>query len=750
MSISEIPEVRLWFYVSGAWADKTSDVIGEIEGFWGSPLNDPLDLLADTGYMNFILNNTSGDYSPGLGGALADWGKGTPVKLELTFEGEIYNRFRGVVSNFPIQSGSFGGENVSVEVVDWMDYAATHPMVSPGLGENETGDEMIETILADMPIQPQATDLDTGINVFPTTFDKVTTKTKAYSEFAKISFSELGPVYLRKDRVEGETLVFESAEARHGLRTLTEVPIAIAGSDFLLKEDGDFLLKEDGDKIILNELGTFTADNSMYDLDVEYGQNVINRFTNLVYPRRVDAAPVVLFELETRQIIGTGETIIFRGNYSDPDGGSAVSGRDMVTPVIGTDYDIWTNQDGTGTDIKADLVVSVAKGTEGTTFTLTNGNVNPGWVWIRIRGTGIYTYNPIEHAAKDPDSINTHGYKTKTLHQKYKQDLTRGALKGESILEQERNPRTKSNEAFFVANRSDALMMAFLNLDVGDLVYLKEAKTGVDQYFYIQGVKFSITPGGFVRFSWIIQGALSLMLGLSLIACEFDALSKDCLDFGYLPQVAEHAAGTRSYSAWVYIHSNTPGVVSIILASFSDPAGFSITATNDWEVAFYQKGTLGPGVYVTGDDTLTINTLHHILVTRDASVAANHPIIYIDGVNQAPLEELSLQNGPTASEVGVRTFIGNEKTSTLDYPFPFDGVIHDVRIFDVILIQAEATSLAAGGNVTRGMVFQGPVVRTKDLTYFTDRVLGTADKVLDNMFRMVGTPNDSPTTRIIP
>lgn len=704
----------------GPWADITSDVIEDITGNWGMVDNEPLDLLADTGAMRIILNNESGYYLPGLANALDGFKKGTPVRLRFSYSDLDYIRFYGTIDTLDPEPGAYVVDKVRIEVTDWMDYAATHPLVSPSLGTDQRADEMITTLVADMPIAPLATDYDTGVNTFPTAFDNVTTKTKAYTELNKIILSEIGYCYLQKDAVYGETLVFENAEYRNGLRT-----------------------------------PDFTSDNTMTSLEVEYGENVINRFINKVYPRRVDAAPVVLFETEARQMVASGQTVVFRGNYTDPDGGGTeVSGINMITPVITTDYLAPGNPDGSGGNYTADLTVGVDKGTEGTVFTLTNGASTTVWVWIRIRGYGVYSYNPLEHAIDDDTSRDEFGYKVVILNQKYMDNLAPGALAAAAIIEQEKQPRAKLNKVNFIANRTDALMIAWLTWDAGNMCYLKNTDYNIDEYAYIQGVAFTISPGGLVKFSWIVKGMLSLLLGLSLISCEFDAGTTDGINYGHLPQITDHAALNRSFSFWIYSHVQTNDIPNALVATYDDGSGLYIGMSDEHGddtscIKYYQKGATGPGIWVTAIDTVPQNQWVHVVVTRNASVAANAPHIYIDAVDMA-LTNTSVQNGVTSPEVGANFFVGNTKTATINWTWPFDGLIKDVRVFDVILTQANATTLEGGGDVDDGLVFQAPCVRTNDLDYFEDRTLTSVDRLIDNMYGCVGVPNNTVITRLIP
>ena len=253
-----------------------------------------------------------------------------------------------------------------------------------------------------------------------------------------------------------------------------------------------------------------------------------------------------------------------------------------------------------------------------------------------------------------------------------------------------------------------------------------------------------------MKFSWIVRGFLCLALGLSLVSCEFDPpAAEDGIDFGYLPQISNNAASTRSFSCWVYVHGHH-AASEVFLGAFADNAGFILSVTDNNEVSYYQKGVGAPGNWLTAVNSLTLNTWTNIIVTRDASVAANVPIIYIGGVDQAPLNEVSAQGGVTAPEEGVHFFIGNVKTAAVDWAWPMDGLIKDVRVYNRILTGVEAASLAAGGDETQGLIFQSPCVRTNELSDFEDLTLTADLKMIDNIYGFVGTPHDAVITRLIP
>jgi hypothetical protein len=744
---------KVYADLASVWTDITQYVIRDIDAEWGMNGNGPLDLLAETGTMDLTLDNQGANLIPDMPGALANWKKGVGIKLVITFEGQDYVRFKGVVESIKPGNGLYGHLRVMVHVVDWLEYAAKHPIVNPGVLTNQRGDDVIRTVLGLMPIQPAALDLEAGISVFGTTFDTVTSHTKAYAEFGKIVFSETGYIYLKKDRLNGETLVFESAHHRSGLNPISVIEKSKANSGFLLKEDGGFLLKEDGFKIILNQTEEFLADNTMMAVEAEYGERVINYFTVYANPRRVDASPQVLFQLDEPVFIGSGQTIQFKGSYADPAGGLPINGQNMITPVITTDYLMNTASDGSGTDISSDLVVTPNYGTEGFNHTLKNNSTSTGWITkFNARGYGIYNYNPLEHAESDGDSIAELGTLPESMDQKYQTSLVQGSIYAATTVEEERTPRMILNKAIFNANSSNQRMMAFLNGDVGFLFRCMNDVKGIDDLYYVQGVQFKIKPGGFIMFTWNVKNICSLLLGFSQIAVEFAGGSAtDGVNYGYVPHLSN--LRQRTISAWIYMDTDVPDTTYYGLVSYGVNYLFSVKQNRKLQI--YQVHTGGGavfGIWQTPTNSLPLSAWTHVLVTHDTSsdVSAD-PIVYINGTSQT-LNESSTPAGTIGDETGLEFVLGNVHSQNNDFSEAFDGKIKDVRIYNRVLSAGEVTTLYNGGTpsatlVTDGMVFQAFCVRTKDLAAFVDDTLTASMKLLDNVHRVVGTPHGAPVGR---
>jgi len=751
--MSEFAVHTLWAKLNGVWTNISSDLIGQFNADWGLMGVRETDRTAKSGDASLIMNNFTlpGKYSFDHSDRLSGWSLGTEIKSVFFYNGELIVRFKGVVTS----SKNFGPQNIfkKVTVVDWLEYASTQPIDNPGFFANKTGDQVLDEVLSLMPIQPDNTDFDTGVNTFPTVFDTVTSTTKAMDEFVKVALSELGMVYLRKDKVYGETLVFENAYARNGLRSLSTIP-ALGGS--LLLQGGGYQLLQGGGKRILNSQTSLHLEElDITDWEVLDGENITNRFMITALPRSYDASDVTLFTLNESLVIGSGQTITLKGTYADPNGGLPVNVNpdDMVTPVATTHYLANTVDGGGGTNFTADLVVTPSWGTNGFTHTIFNNSAYDGYVYFFICvGKGIYKHNPIEHVASDSVSIAAYGTSPGNLTQKYKNDLIMGSLFADMVVDDGKQPENNLVKIQFCANKTSSSMLSFLNLDIGDLVWLTQAQDEIDGYYFIQAVKYMTDPGNLIMCTWLLKQFFSVAAGLSLLAAEFALTSTDAINYGYIPSVS-NAYIKRTISVWIYAHTEPVGTGDMIFSVITDNSGALISLTTSSQINFYQKGLTAPGGWLTDIDTVTLNQWINVVISRDAIAAANYPITYIDGVAMA-LTEVQVQGGVTLAELGAPVIIGNWKTATEDYSRSFDGKIADVRVYDRILTASEAAQIhtegIGGTGVTDGLIFQGPAVKTKRLASYVDAVLTGTMKLKDAIHGYVGTPHGSPVGRALP
>lgn len=569
---------------AGVWTDLTPDWVGRLTVSYGIRGNGPLDRVASTGKMVFELNNSEtnsagqhGYYSPSSGYVRSGFTAGILVRLRITFEGESYIKFYGRVppNGINVGPGLYGSRRVEVTALDFMEQCAIHTLYLPTLQQNKRMSEIAQLVIANMPVAPLATEYNQTDSIFPTVFDTVRSTTTALGELEKIAKSELGYIYVKRDRVYGETLVTNGRFYRSNNPDLTAIPLPASLCEMLLDESGNYLLAEDGSRLAME--GTFTAaigkpiygsadttsalltetndallteEGDLLLLDeiavadvrcpileseINYGKYLANEIRYTTYPTYVDeTATSVLFSLNSPIYIEAGgERTNLLGRYRDPNGGAArISGKDMVTPVASTDYLFNTAADGSGTNLTAYLQVTANYGTEGVNYTLKNTHSTLGGYVTRLnaRGRGIYTYDPVTLMIEDGASKAIHGTRTLNLDLKYERDISTAYTFASIHLNQYMTPVTSIEKLKFCASRDAYAMATFLALEPGSKFNLYEQLAGASGDYFVNGIDIEIMPGNVIYCSLIPASA-----------------ANDVYRFWYLGEVGKSELGVNTF-----------------------------------------------------------------------------------------------------------------------------------------------------------------------------------------------------------
>ncbi len=750
---------KLKYFNSPTWVDITNDVRGidPITTTWGMADNQPQTMIAQTGTLGFTLLNSSGKYLPEGIASAAGWEKGTPVQLIISYDGSDYVRFRGRVDAITINNEIQDTPTVAVSCIDWLDFAAKYPLNAPQVINNITADIAISAITAAMPVQPAAQALDVGNFLFPSLFDAVSVKTKAYEEFNKLAQSEMGYCYLQHDRINGETLVFENNMHRNGQNTLSQVPKTKADSGFLLMANSasDHILMANSamDRIIPALTQDAVINDFALAVGMTYGDNLVNRVTVNAYPKTIGASPVVLFSLGNDKPIkiNSGAARVHHYTFHNPTGGKEISGVGLINPVATTDYLFNTAADGSGTDITAFLTLSCTFSSPKATITLTNTYTQVGYItYMRILGMPIYQDSNITVILENASSESKYGVSELMIEQTYQQDTDNGEMYGKQILDANRKPHVRVNSVTFSANYSTMAMQMFLNCDVGSLIQLIDTRYGVYDWFYIQGVNFSLSLVGQIVVSWIVKKATSIASGaLSPIGIEFHIVSNDYLNFGPLPKLDTLAKFTISF--WMYADQDGSSTIlscndvdNGFYVSYSTTSKYCVLGIGRWSSGFY---TVTPHAEIANQ--IPKNTLTHVVWTGDFSSVALEKN-YLNGVPATNgTTSALLPTGYYRQSQGNVLVIGNLKVPG-ESPEPFGGYLKDVRIYPRVLTDAEVATLYNGGTpdadlVTDGLIFQGPCARTAELASYVGQTLTEDLPVLDNIQGAVGAMIGSPT-----
>lgn len=496
------PTLGVRLHATRTWTALTDDVrqLEPIRWRYGIQGSSVLDNVARPGTLTFLLDNSTnnaggvlGYYSPGHASVRSGFGVGIPVRFSVTYGGTVYYKFRGRITSVRPVPGQYGSRAVAVSCTDWFGVASQLVLSAVEARTDERSDEVLRAVLDQAAGRtPPAVDITVGSSTFPFALDVGRGESESIlTEGTRVTSSERGYWYQRGDTVQGGTMVWEGR----------------------------------GDRQIHTDLDA-TFSNTLHGLEVAYGfEYLINIVLVIVTPRRVDAsATTVLYRLEASeqdQPIAPQQTLVLTGGYTDPSQTAAgVGGVAMVSPVANTDYAFWSNSDGTGTDLAADLTVRHVLGGSSFRVELTNEGSGLGYLRLnastafQLRGKGVYHYTPVVVERRNADSVRRHGPRTIQIELPYESSVAAAESVADFILGVLSDQRGVPTSLSLLGNHSHALMVEALAREPGDKVGVVETVTGLTTDdpdsdalvgYFINEVQGEYAAGGIVRTTWTLS-----------------------------------------------------------------------------------------------------------------------------------------------------------------------------------------------------------------------------------------------------
>jgi len=517
--------LRIEIKVGEVWVDLTPDVLQNAgitasQGIMGSGA---LDRVASAGQCVFTLRNDKHNsagkenyYTPGHVNCMSGFRTGAYIRVVVRYLDIDYVIWYGKIIPDGIKPyvDRYAGK-VTVTSRDYFEELAIHELYLPEFTENKKANEIAALILANLPIQPLSTQYYSGQTTFRTVFDTVRPRTRALAELDKLALSEWGYFYVRTTQASMEEFICEGRFTRNEITSLSQIQYPSDEIIYLTTEGGDYLTTEGGDRLIL-DINGITEDAEFIDnalsIELSHSRDFYNSIRIISYPREIDAAAdTILFELQRpiELLPGEANSITIVGRFSDPNAkASKVAGINMVTPQANTHYEMNELEDGTGTDLTSYLSVTRTYGVDGFEDKLTNTGVQAGWVTkLTAVGRGIYIYDAVEKYFEDEPSILLYGRRQLSVDMKYLDNPLVADDLGTSLINQLSDQRTLADSVTYIANRSEKLMLSFLQIPIGAKIYIRDGVSGVDQEFFINGKNWTIRPGGIIEYSYIIRAA---------------------------------------------------------------------------------------------------------------------------------------------------------------------------------------------------------------------------------------------------
>jgi hypothetical protein len=436
-----------------------------IEVTWGLGSGSPTARVAVTGSLQFDLNNDIsnsgqllGYYSPNHANKRGGFDYSIPVRFSVTDPASPdapYYKFVGKLVDITPEGGEYLSRVTHCRAVDYMDELARMAQPSIPIITNDDSIEIQAKLVNYVTNKPHAmTPISGGVETFVYGIDVAQDELSAVlQELKRVVDSEPGFLYLRGGQSGAGILTCENRQVRQ-LKTVD-----------------------------------WTFDNDMVGLEVTRTRNeIINRVRATSYPRTVDsAATTELFRLNTVVPIPAGERISFRAPYTASSGaGTRIGGKDVVTPVITTDYTANSAADGSGSNLTATMVVEFTGGANSAEVAITNNDVVTAYITLfKIRGKGVYTYNAVTIEAVVEESRRKHGDNVLSLDMPYQHDPSAAKTAGEYVLNIWQNEATLARRMTIMPPDDDTdLKTTACAIDVGDMVRVTETVTGLSGHEY--------------------------------------------------------------------------------------------------------------------------------------------------------------------------------------------------------------------------------------------------------------------------
>jgi len=294
-------------------------------------------------------------------------------------------------------------------------------------------------------------------------------------------------------------------DARSAAQVIHELAHSELGN-VAMKANGDLRFKsrlsQENEVLVLN-------DTDCIQVRRMSPSEVIRNMIRVKTAPRSEEALQDVWEIPQRIEIAAGETISdvwadFKYNNV------AVPVKDPVTPVATTDYNATSVSDGTGTNLTANISVTMNSFSTNAQLSITNNGGTTAHVYCRVRGKPLSTSNSVSFQYNDQASIKQFGPRPFTL-----------------LLDQNVNVARQYREllSFFMTTSKNYLVVDLIPnpdvqffADLGDIIRGHLDNYGIDQAFRVIGIKhkFLDQSGIVVNTRWWLEPFSRLFAGVQI------------------------------------------------------------------------------------------------------------------------------------------------------------------------------------------------------------------------------------------
>ena len=483
------------YYNGSTWTNITSKVNYPRKWSRGIKSASPTDRIAETGTLEFTINNASPYiYSPDSGSAATGWDIGAKVRISLT-NGSTTKYWQYRIEDIDPPFGQYLERKSKVYCTDYMEEFSRRKISGLVVQTDKKADELLTLLVAQMPIAPAATSYDTGLYIHPFAFaEEKDEDTYCTTVLQKIGQSGMVYIYLDGAATVGETLKLEAPQKRYHTTTVS---------------------------------GTFN--NTMINMEPRRSRrDIFNNAKTTITPLSVAIVLSVVGTSDEEIVLEPGETKTIKIRYVDTGTSRRVSAVGVVSPVSGTDYIMYSKSGGQGTDTTANLTATGTDNGNSMTYVLTNTSTTAkGYIpehGLQARGYQVTAYNKQDIVYPDSTSINTYGQSDLPYVLPYIADPEIAKTIGVELVRRNKDPHTNLPSIQYNANRTSTFAGYAVSHNIGNRITVTEAASSISADYFINGYEYEMLDANNVNVTYFVErafgetGVTYFKLGTSTLA----------------------------------------------------------------------------------------------------------------------------------------------------------------------------------------------------------------------------------------
>lgn len=323
---------------------------------------------------------------------------------------------------------------------------------------------------------------------------------------------------------------------------ISDQALSEAICDFVQAEGGIFYIRGDGVPVFedrhhrpsdRDSLTTYT------DAEIaELTQELIspeNHIEVVVHPRRVGTPASVIWTGASAGapiLLAAGEIQELYVSYNDPDTGNPCEATDVISPASTTDYTANTAEDGTGTNITANLSVALVEESNRYSVVVANsGSVDMYVTLLQVRGTPLIADDVMSLVAEDLQSIGDYLQRDLTIDCALLSNTLEAQDRADYEIGIRAQPRTQVKRLRLAAGN----VQEKIAREISDRITIASESRQVSEDFFIDAVTVTI-DGKFGRdtffedidVAWELTPVTSLFFLL-----DVDEIDDETVGLGY-------------------------------------------------------------------------------------------------------------------------------------------------------------------------------------------------------------------------